>query len=198
LERVVAACELDLGVTIARRDVSLLESVDDQRALTPKGRLRRLLAASDSRSALWALRWLGAASTPTIIVGDVAASLHGGGQRPRDAAVEFVAGDPVAIEVELRAAGFVPRDTESRWADTERRAEWSAPGRGSLVLVSAVPGTGDFADLRRSAVELDLKPGVVGVAHPRDLLRMAEASNREEQRSRVPGLRALLNAWTAS
>lgn len=194
LQQVVAACDLDLVVTIARGDSSLVEAVADQLGVSPKRRLRRLLAASDARDVLWALRWLRAARTPVVVIGDIAATLHGGGQRPRDAAVEFVAGDPVAMDSELRAAGFKPRDTESRWVDTDRRAQWDAPGHGSLVLASAIPGTSDFADLRRSAVELDLEPGVIRVAHPRDLLRIAEASSRQESRSRAPGLRALLNA----
>jgi hypothetical protein len=34
----------------------------------------------------------------------------------------------------------------------------------------------------------------VVVAHPRDLLRIADASPREAERARVPGLQALLEA----
>jgi hypothetical protein len=61
------------------------------------------------------------------------------------------------------------------------------------VLASNVPGTGNYRDLRRSArtVELDDSTSV-RVAHPRDLLRMADASQRESERARVPALRALL------
>jgi hypothetical protein len=32
------------------------------------------------------------------------------------------------------------------------------------------------------------------VAHPRDLLRIADASTRDPERARVPGLQALLEA----
>jgi hypothetical protein len=44
-------------------------------------------------------------------------------------------------------------------------------------------------------VELDKKTSI-RVAHPRDLLRMADASPRESERARVPGLRALLDGTT--
>ncbi|MEA2169553.1 MAG: helix-turn-helix protein [Solirubrobacteraceae bacterium] len=199
LRHVVEACELDLVVSLARRDPSLAEAVADQISLTPKGRLRRLLGADQASEALAALRWLARARTPVIVIGDVAAALHGAGQQPRSSSVEFVAGDPLAVEAELRAAGAPAVDTEQRWADTDRRAEWILPRKGRVVLASAIPGTDDYSDLRRSAVMRSIDATSVAVAHPRDLLRMAEASAKEASRSRAPGLRALLSAaWDAA
>ena len=62
------------------------------------------------------------------------------------------------------------------------------------MLASNVSGTGDYRDLRRGARTVQLDDGTsIRVAHPRDLLRMADASPRESERARVPGLRALLS-----
>jgi hypothetical protein len=94
----------------------------------------------------------------------------------------------------MRAASLIPRDVDERWADVDRRAPWALPDGGTVVLASNVPGTGDYRDLRRSARTVELDDGTsVRVAHPRDLLRMADASPRESERARVPGLRALLS-----
>ena len=93
----------------------------------------------------------------------------------------------------MRDAGLVPRDTDERWADVDRRAPWVLPDGATIALASNVPGTGDYPDLRRSARTVELDRTRVPVAHPRDLLRMADASPRESERARVPGLRALLS-----
>jgi len=61
------------------------------------------------------------------------------------------------------------------------------------VLASNIPGTGDYRDLRRAARTIEFDGTSIAVAHPRDLLRMADASPRESERARVPGLRALLS-----
>jgi transcriptional regulator with XRE-family HTH domain len=192
LRGVVAACELDLVVSLTRRDTSHREAIADQLPLAPADRLRRLLPAADSRSVLRALEWLGRARSQSIVIGDVAAALLGSGQRPADIAVEVVAADPVAFEAELLAARWEPRDTEERWAADDRRATWVGRSQATLALATRIPGTDDFADLRRSARELALDDAALAVADPRDLLRIAEASPSEKRRARAPGLRALL------
>lgn len=149
-------------------------------------------AASDAT--LRALRWLADARTPAIVIGGVAAVLQGGPQQPGEGQVEFVSGDPFAAEAEMRDAGLIPRDTDERWADVDRRAPWVLPDGATIALAANVPGTGDYPDLRRGALTVELDDGTsVRVAHPRDLLRMADASPRESERARVPGLRALLS-----
>jgi transcriptional regulator with XRE-family HTH domain len=194
LKALVAACDLDLVIHLAQKDPSLDALVDDQLALTPTERLGRLMPAAVRDDTLRALRWLADARTPIIVIGGVAAVLQGGPQRPSDGQVEFVSADPFAMEAHIRAAGFTPSDTDERWADIDRRAPWVLPEGGTIALASNVPGTRDYSDLRRSArtVELDDRTRVP-VAHPRDLLRMADASPRESERARVPGLRALLS-----
>jgi transcriptional regulator with XRE-family HTH domain len=193
LDAVAAACDLDLVIHLAKRDSTLAQLAADQLELAPRDRLARLMPISSRKEAVAALRWLAAARTALIVIGDVAAALQGGPQRPRGAGVEFVSEDPFAMEVELRAAGLRPIDVDERWAESDQRAPWTLPGGGTVVLASNVPGTGDYSDLRRSAyrVELDAKTGIQ-VAHPRDLLRMADASPRESEWARVPGLHALL------
>jgi transcriptional regulator with XRE-family HTH domain len=194
LNALVAACDLDLVIHLARKDSSLEELVADQLELTATERLERLMPAMATDDALRALRWLAAARTPVIVIGGLAAVLQGGPQQPGDGQVEFVSGDPYAMEAELRAAGLIPSDVDERWADVDRRAPWALPDGGTIVLASNVPGTGDYRDLRRSARTVELDDGTsVRVAHPRDLLRMADASPRESERARVPGLRALLS-----
>jgi hypothetical protein len=194
LNALVAACDLDLVVHLAESDPSLEELVADQLELTVTERLRRLMPATARDGALHALRWLAAARTPAIVIGGVAAALHGGPQQPGDGQVEFVSGDPYAMEAEMRAADLIPSDVDERWADIDRRAPWALPDGGTIVPASNVPGTGDYRDLRRSARTVQLDDGMsIRVAHPRDLLRMADASPRERERARVPGLRALLS-----
>jgi transcriptional regulator with XRE-family HTH domain len=194
LSALVAACDLELVIHLAQRDPSLEELVADQLELTAGERLARLMPAATRDDAIRALRWLAEARTPAIVIGGVAAALQGGPQRPDDGQVEFVSGDPYAIEAEMRAASLIPSDVDERWADVDRRAPWALPGGGTIVLASNVPGTGDYRDLRRSARTVELEDGTsVRVAHPRDLLRMADASPRESERARVPGLRALLS-----
>jgi transcriptional regulator with XRE-family HTH domain len=193
LNEVVEACELDLVVHLTRRDTSLDELVEDQLAVSPAARLERLLPGAAKREALRALRWLARARSPAIVIGDIAAALQGAPQHPRDSHVEFVSGDPVAMEREMRDGGLDPFDTDERWADVDRRAPWLLPGGGTVVLASNVPGTDDYRDLRRAARTVDLPRGEhIAAAHPRDLLRIAEASIHEDDWARAPGLRALL------
>jgi transcriptional regulator with XRE-family HTH domain len=194
LKALVAACDLELVIHLAQKDPSLDELVADQLALTPNERLERLIPTTATHGTLRALRWLAEARTPVIIIGGVAAVLQGGPQQPGDDQVEFVSGDPFGAEAAMRRGGLVPRDTDERWADVDRRAPWVLPDGGTIALASNVPGTRDYPDLRRAARTVQLDDGTrVPVAHPRDLLRMADASPRESERARVPGLRALLS-----
>jgi hypothetical protein len=97
----------------------------------------------------------------------------------------------------LRVAGLFPIASEERWADEDARAAWTLPEGGTLAIASNVPGTRDYRDLRRSVQTVGIDPATsVSVAHPRDLLRMADASPRESERARAPGLRALLDRLT--
>jgi transcriptional regulator with XRE-family HTH domain len=197
LRQLAEAADLDLVVHLAQRDRSLGESVDDQLELPPTARLDRLLPRARKDDTLRALRWLAGARTPVIVIGAVAAVLQGAPQRPETGRVEFVSGDPFAMDEEMGAAGLIPSDTDERWADVDSRAVWTLPEGGAIALAADVPGTGDYRDLRRSAQSVDLGEDTrIAVAHPRDLLRIADASARGSEHERAPGLRALLDRLT--
>jgi hypothetical protein len=171
--------------------------VADQLALSPRERLERLLPPDEALVSRRSIEWLASARTPTILVGAVAAALQGAAQRPESGRVEVVAGDPVALIAEMTDAGFQPSDDPERWAEADRRWPWHMPEGGVIALASALPGARDYPDLRRSAQRLALDRTEVRVAHPRDLLRLADASPRESERAQVPGLRALLERLAA-
>jgi transcriptional regulator with XRE-family HTH domain len=197
LRQLAEALDLDLVIHLAQRDQSLAEAVDDQLELPPIQRLERLLPSPSKDDTIRALRWLAGARTPIVVIGAVAAVLQGGPQRPGSGRVEFVSADPFAMDEEMRVGGLIAGDTEERWADVDARAIWKLPEGGTIALASGVPGTGDYRDLRRSSqsIELDEKT-TVPVAHPRDLVRMADASPRERERALAPDLRALLDRTT--
>jgi transcriptional regulator with XRE-family HTH domain len=194
----VGECELDLVLRLAARDTSLGDRVGEQLALSPARRLARLLPAEAVNDAKRSLRWLAGANTLTVVVGQVGAVLLGAPQRPDSAQVEFVAADPLATDREFRAAGLVPVDVDDRWRESDVREPWALPGGGTVAMARNVPGSGDYRDLSRSAmpVTVDRRTSVL-VAHPRDLLRIADASSRESERVRAPGLQALLESTYA-
>lgn len=191
----VAHCDLDLVLRLANRDTTLIESVREQLTLTTTKRLTRLLPSGAVTDAKRSLRWLSVAPTPTIVVGQLGAALLGAPQRPDTVQVEFVSADPVATVRELHDHGLTPMESDDRWRDEDIREPWMLPKGGVLALARKLPGTRDYADIRRGAslINIDAKT-TVWVAHPRDLLRIADASPRESERARVPGLQALLEA----
>jgi hypothetical protein len=100
------------------------------------------------------------------------------------------------MEEEMRAAGLIPGDIDERWAEVDSRAIWKLP-RAGRSLWRRRARHGDYRDLRRSAQRVELDEHTrVAVAHPRDLLRIADASLRGSERERAPGLRALLDRVT--
>ena len=184
LRALVSAANLDLVINLSQRDESLLEAVEEELHLAPIQRLRRALPDGEWKDARRGLRWLSRADTPTIVIGGIGGVLHGAPQRPHSGHVEFVSADPFATERQMAAGGLVAIES----------ALWTFPKGGTLALASNVPGTDDYRDLRRSSEPIQLdKNTAVTVAHPRDLLRMADASSREPERARIPGLRALLD-----
>lgn len=193
LRKIVEACELELVIHLSAVDRSLDELVDEQVELAPIERLRRLVPRDRLDQALDALRWTAGVQTPVIVIGDVAGVLQGAPQRLEDPQVEIMSRDPFSTESELRASGFEPADSEARWREIDRRYPWRRPSGAVVSLASDVPGSSGFADLDRSAETLHLNgSAAIAVAHPRDLLRLADAAPRESAQARVPGLRALL------
>jgi transcriptional regulator with XRE-family HTH domain len=198
VSELVVECGLDLVLRITELDTTLAERVREQLALPPPKRLARLLPRESARDAKRALRWLAKAGTPTIVLGQVGSALIGAPQRPDSAQVEFVSEDPSAMDRELRTSGLTAVDVEDRWRESDTREPWTLQGGGTLTLARNVPGTSDFRDLKRSALNVDFDTRTrLSVAHPRDLLRIADASTRESEHARAPGLQALLEATYA-
>jgi transcriptional regulator with XRE-family HTH domain len=193
LEGLVAACDLDLVVRLAPRDPSLRDLALDQLALSPPQRLH-LLPSPARADCLRALRWVASARTPVVAVGAVAGVLQGEPQRPGDGHVEIVSSDPHSTDAELREGGLRPVDTDDRWAAVDRREPWTLPSGGTITLARDLPGADGYRDLRRNALPIELGRGrTVAAAHVRDLLRVADASARPNERARVPALDALLS-----
>jgi transcriptional regulator with XRE-family HTH domain len=193
LEEVIGAAGLDLTLGLSSRDPSLAELVQDQLALTPERRLRQLLPAAEVGALLQVLTTIAAVEYPAIVIGAVAAALQGAPQRPRESAVEVVPGDRDGLLGALERLGGTPTDDDERFNDVKRRWHWSV-GPGTVVVADRLAGASDYRDLRRSVVKVRIKRHEVGVAAPRDLLRLAEASPDDGDRAYVPGLRALLAA----
>lgn len=194
----VSACDLELVLRIANQDTSLSALVSDQLQLSPVERLMRLLPRGAGEETMTSLLWLARARTKTLVIGQVGAALLGGPQVPEDPRVEFVAHDHGAIERELASAGYHAVDAPERWRDSDRREPWAGPAGDTLAIARFVPGTADWRDLRHSKTRVQLNEQTgIEVAHPRDLLRIAEASPREAERSRVPGLQTLLQATSS-
>jgi transcriptional regulator with XRE-family HTH domain len=195
VSELVARCDLDLVLRLAKRDTTLVDRVREQLALPTPKRLNRLLPAGSVADAKRAVRWLSTARTPTLVIGQVGAAILGAPQQPDTVQVEFVSADPKATDEEFRERGLSPIEADDRWNEVDIREGWTLPKGGALALARRVPGTADYPDLRRSAlpIEIDGKTKIL-IAHPRDLLRIADASPRESERARVPGLQALLEA----
>jgi transcriptional regulator with XRE-family HTH domain len=197
VSELVADCELDLVLRLAKRDTTLVDRVREQLALPTSRRLTRLLPAGSAADAKRALRWLSAARTQAVVIGQLGAAVLGAPQRPDTIQVEFVSADPVATDREFRAGGLSPIESDDRWRDVDVREGWMLPKGGALALARHVPGTADYPDLRRSALQIHVdSKATILIAHPRDLLRIADASPRESERAHVPGLQALLEAMS--
>lgn len=195
---VIRAAGLDVSIGLANLDESLSESARDQLRLAPEARLGRLLPATELPEVEHAFAAVARLRTPTILIGSLAAALQGSPQRPRDGAAEIVPADRGRALEEMAAMGAEASDDEERFAERDRRWRWLLPDGGAIVVADRISGSGDFPDLRRDAVGLELFGGLVTVACPRDLLRLADASPRSADRGYRAGLRALLEVMRES
>lgn len=191
LEEVVSAAGLSLTLSLSKRDSSLEELVEEQLALPPEDRLRQLLPGDGVKPLLEVLAEVTGTETPVIVIGAIAGALQGAPQRPRGDAVAVVPRDRDGFLRALERQGGSPADDDERFNDINRRWRW-ALGSGVVVVADRVAGSSDYRDLHRSAVRLRIADFDLNVASPRDLLRLAEASPDESDRTYVPGLRALL------
>lgn len=190
----VRRCGLELDVSVAAGDDSYLSLIHQQRH---RSRTDRLAHAS-SRATRGALETLVRADVRFVLVGALAAAVHGspvsaGGQllivpdnRPKNMERLRSALNAVAVAREPGRSEF--------WLD----AVWRLPRSDVQVeLMSDPPGTRGYADLaaRAEAIRLDAEDEgvVVEVASLLDLLRIADASGAPELQAIRPAIQILLD-----
>jgi transcriptional regulator with XRE-family HTH domain len=192
LNRLAGAAGLALSIDVASGDDSLSGLVADQLRLDPQQRLAARLDGRDRAAAEAALWWVASRRWRVIVVGAVAGVLHGAPERPRDGVIDLVPETMLRATDVLLGAGAEPVE------DPDARGEvWQLPRSGRVRLIAEPPGTRGFADLARHAIDVQLRrehqpPKRLRVADVADLLRIATASADPVDRSRRPGLLALL------
>lgn len=190
----VRACGLELDMSVAKGDTSYLSLIDQQRH---KSRGARLVHASTGpiRDALAAMH---RERIRYVVIGDVAAALHGS---------PVAAARRLQIVPDLRPRNkrrlgkclaelgtSTSKDRSEFWLDEV----WLlAEGADRIEVMSEPPGTRGYSDLRRDAKPFDLRAGgrplTLTVASALDLLRIADASGVPELRAGRPALQALLD-----
>jgi transcriptional regulator with XRE-family HTH domain len=192
LNRLAAAAGLALSIDVANADDSLRGLVGDQLRLSPQQRLASRLDGRDRADAEAALWWAASRRWRVIVVGPVAGVLQGVPERPRDGVVDLVPESMARASDVLLGAGAMPGE------DPDGRGElWELQRGGRIRLIAQPPGTRGYRDLARNAIDVQLQrdhhePKRVRVADVADLLRIATASANAVDRSRRPGLLAVL------
>lgn len=138
-----------------------------------------------------------------VLIGGLAATLHGSPHVTTDV---DIAPDPAPDNLERLAAvlreldarirvegepGGVPFDRSREFL--ERASLLNLTTRfGDLDLAFEPSGTDGYEDLRRRAIEIDIRGTRVVLGHLADVIRSKEASGREKDRLTLPTLRRLL------
>jgi transcriptional regulator with XRE-family HTH domain len=211
LREIVAACGLDLAVTLAQPDRSYDGDVCRALSQPPSARLAGALSAADRMRSLRAftrgadaapprldvgavLRALHDAGVAYVLAGEIAEVLHGSPLVPTSGVVTIVpqAGERARLDAAVRALGGRPAgDPATSPVDAVER--WQLDRAGvELAIAPAPPGTRGYADLARDAATVDADGVTVAVVSLVDLLRIAEASASTVDRARVTALRRTL------
>ena len=148
------------------------------------------------------LQRLIAADVEFVVVGGFAAVLHGSSMLTRDLDVCAV----LSIEnIEKLRAAFadlhpVHRMTTERWSFLDHPAPgvglnnlYLQTDLGPLDLLGAITGIGDYASVRKRAVEVELLGHRVAVIGLEDLIHAKEALARPKDRIVALELRALMD-----
>jgi hypothetical protein len=149
------------------------------------------------------LRMLNAEGVRYVLIGGLAATLHGSPLRTGDADVcpersldnlERLARALRALDARIRsgeAPGGLAFACDAAFFRNLDLVNLSTKA-GDLDVAFAPSGTAGYADLASRAVEYDLGNGlVVPVAALSDVIRSKEAAGRERDRAALPTLRAL-------
>jgi len=138
-----------------------------------------------------------------IIIGGIAATLHGSNLRTGDLDIcpsketdnlTRLAAALKELGAKIRAVGApygIPVSIDASFLDTLELVNFTT--RYGDFDVSFLPtGTTGFEDLSTGTVEFDLDGLKVPVASLEDVIRSKEAANRQKDRDQLPSLRALL------
>jgi predicted nucleotidyltransferase len=138
-----------------------------------------------------------------VVIGGVAATLHGSNLRtgdvdicpPRDPEnLDRLAGALREMEAKIRTSGVPEGLPFARDRDFLSRIDLlNLVTRFGDFDISFIPaGTAGYEDLSRAAVKIDLDPIVVPVASLEDVIRSKRAAGREKDLQQLPILELLL------
>jgi transcriptional regulator with XRE-family HTH domain len=161
----IAACGLSAAVALANADSSYLHDVGSRLRLTPIERLRRLA----TQRHVDIVNQLAEREADAILIGDVAAALHGSPLRL----------DP-DVDVEVCAA-------------TSATAAIRCLDR--VKFIEHPPATRGYADLRRDCETLEIPAGRIRVASPLDLLRIERARHHFVQAGAIEAVLEHRRRW---
>jgi transcriptional regulator with XRE-family HTH domain len=211
VRELVRACGLDLELSLRAYDDSYARETRRLRAMPPHERLRHLVDAANNSGRMAAhvtgSSWttfdpvglLGAlrlAYIEFLLLGDVAAALHGSALIPTSAVAITTPKGPVVeqrLEHMLEQLDALP--VEPQLLDPLVGARrWHVPRHGSeLVAIERPPGTSGFRDLVSNAPRVSASEELeVTVAALADLVRIAGASPDPGDRRVETALRATL------
>lgn len=198
LQEAVRACGLELGLELYRYDDSYTGLIAEQLRLPPSERLQRLLPREgEPFDPVTMLRALEAAGLRYVTIGRVAAALRGSpialGRRAVEICPQPGEANRARLEQALRSLGARRLRADARYGDLHAIERWQVDRAGGKLHAIELPaGTRGYADLAQDAERL---PAAEGVAPPTastlDLLRIADAAPREEDRSGSAALREL-------
>lgn len=147
---------------------------------------------------------LGSAGVEYIVIGGIAAAVHGSPYVTTDIDVtparsrenlRRLSDALRALDARIRTEGVEGALAFDHSAESlDRATVWNLTTiAGDLDLAIIPSGTSGYADLRASAIEVDLLGSVVLVAALEDVIRSKEAAGREKDRYQLPLLRRLLD-----
>jgi transcriptional regulator with XRE-family HTH domain len=188
------ACGLELVVGLANGDDSYARDVAARRRLTPTERVRSL-AVPGAPDPLAIAAALADVEVRCVLIGDVAGAAHGW-------PITLARGEYLVVAEEGRrnlerlaaaaeSLGAGPQELEDPFAGRDVTIRWPLEG-GSLAVATQLSGTRGYRDVQRASRPVALEQAVVQVAALRDLIRIADASPRQERRVFLPALWATL------
>jgi transcriptional regulator with XRE-family HTH domain len=211
VRELVRACGLDLEIGLRIFDDSYGRETRRLRTIASHERLRHLVDAANNSGRMAAraagrswttfdpvgmLRALRLADVEFLLLGDVAAALHGSALIPTSVVAIATPNDP-AVERRLERVleRLNARSVNSHGLDPAVAARrWHVPRHGTeLVRIERPPGTSGYRDLAKNARRLSASEELeVPVAALADLVRIAGASPDPGDRRVEVALRAAL------